>query len=73
MSTRTESDTMGQLQVASDRYWGAQTERSINNFPIGRDTFIWGRPIIRALGIPGAGRAIQSAPHPGPQSCDNVS
>jgi fumarate hydratase class II len=42
---------MGQVQVESDRYWGAQTERSIHNFPIGRDTFVWGRPIIRALGI----------------------
>jgi fumarate hydratase class II len=51
MSTRTESDTMGQLQVQADRYWGAQTERSIHNFPIGRDTFVWGRPIIRSLGI----------------------
>lgn len=49
--TRTESDTMGQLQVAADRYWGAQTQRSIQNFPIGRDTFVWGRPVIRALGI----------------------
>ena len=45
MSTRTEHDTMGQLQVASDRDLGAQTERSINNFPIGRDTFVWGRPV----------------------------
>ncbi len=51
MSTRTESDTMGQVQVQADRYWGAQTERSIHNFPIGRDTFVWGRPIIRSLGI----------------------
>ena len=49
--TRTESDTMGTVQVAADRLWGAQTERSIHNFPIGRDTFVWGRPIIRALGI----------------------
>lgn len=57
--TRKESDTMGTLDVAADRYWGAQTERSIHNFPIGRDTFVWGRPIIRALGIlkKGAARA----------------
>jgi fumarate hydratase class II len=61
MNTRTESDTMGQLQVASDRYWGAQTERSIHNFPIGRDTFVWGRPIIRALGILKKGAAQANA------------
>ncbi|WP_019587938.1 class II fumarate hydratase [Deinococcus apachensis] len=59
--TRTESDTMGQLQVAADRYWGAQTERSIHNFPIGRDTFVWGRPIIRALGILKKGAAQANA------------
>ncbi len=52
---------MGQLQVASDRYWGAQTERSIHNFPIGRDTFVWGRPIIRALGILKKGAAEANA------------
>ncbi|MGB8384754.1 MAG: class II fumarate hydratase [Dermatophilaceae bacterium] len=51
MSTRTEHDTMGQVDVAADRYWGAQTQRSIENFDIGRDTFVWGRPMIRALGI----------------------
>ncbi|MGO1383404.1 MAG: class II fumarate hydratase [Arachnia sp.] len=49
--TRTETDSMGALEVASDRYWGAQTQRSIGNFPIGRDTFVWGRSMIRALGI----------------------
>ena len=61
MGTRTESDTMGQVQVASDRYWGAQTERSIHNFPIGRDTFVWGRPIIRALGVLKKGAAQANA------------
>ncbi len=61
MSTRTESDTMGQVQVEADRYWGAQTERSIHNFPIGRDTFVWGRPIIRSLGILKKGAAQANA------------
>ena len=42
---------MGAFEVEASRYWGAQTERSIHNFPIGRDTFVWGRPIVRALGI----------------------
>ncbi|KCZ92841.1 class II fumarate hydratase [Hyphomonas johnsonii] len=47
--TRTETDTMGPVEVASDRYWGAQAERSLGNFKIG-----WEKqpePIIRALGI----------------------
>jgi fumarate hydratase class II len=48
---RTESDSMGELQVPIDRYWGAQTERSRDNFRIGVDRFVWGRAIIRALGI----------------------
>ena len=47
--TRTESDTMGELQVASDRYWGAQTERSLAHFRIGDERFP--RELIRALGI----------------------
>ncbi|MFV0453116.1 MAG: class II fumarate hydratase [Propioniciclava sp.] len=49
--TRTETDSMGAVEVPADRYWGAQTQRSIGNFPIGRDTFVWGRSMIRALGI----------------------
>ncbi len=48
---RNETDSMGAVEVAADRYWGAQTQRSIGNFPIGRDTFVWGRSMIRALGI----------------------
>jgi fumarate hydratase class II len=42
---------MGPVDVPADRYWGAQTQRSIDNFDIGRDTFVWGRPMVRALGI----------------------
>jgi len=38
MSTRTESDSTGTIEVASDRYWGAQTQRSLENFPIGTET-----------------------------------
>ena len=34
--TRTETDTFGPIEVPADRYWGAQTERSIDNFQIGR-------------------------------------
>ena len=35
MSYRIEKDTMGEIQVPSDKYWGAQTQRSIQNFKIG--------------------------------------
>jgi len=48
---RTESDSMGEVQVPADRYWGAQTERSRDNFRIGVDRFKWGRAVTRALGI----------------------
>ena len=51
MSTRTEQDSMGTIEVAADRYWGAQTQRSLEHFPIGVDRFRWQRPMIRALGI----------------------
>jgi len=47
--TRTETDTFGPIEVASDRYWGAQAQRSLGNFKIG-----WEKqplPIVRALGI----------------------
>ena len=49
--TRLESDSMGTIAVPSNKYWGAQTQRSIINFPIGRDRFRWQSPIIRAVGI----------------------
>ncbi len=48
---RIEHDALGDVPVPSNRLWGAQTERSIHNFPIGRDRFTWTRPVIRALGI----------------------
>jgi fumarate hydratase, class II len=47
--TRTETDSMGEIAVAADRYWGAQTERSLHHFSIGREHFP--RPMIRALGL----------------------
>jgi fumarate hydratase class II len=47
--TRIESDTMGKVEVAADRYWGAQTERSLAHFKIGAERFP--REMIRALGI----------------------
>ncbi len=48
-NTRTETDSFGPLEVPSDKYWGAQTQRSLMNFPIG-----WEKQpiaIIRALGV----------------------
>ncbi|MEZ5908687.1 MAG: class II fumarate hydratase [Hyphomicrobiaceae bacterium] len=73
--TRTETDTFGPIEVPSDKYWGAQAQRSLGNFKIG-----WERqpkPVIRALGIvkqaaaetnmalgrlePGIGKAIVDA------------
>jgi len=47
---REEKDSMGTIEVPADHYWGAQTERSLHNFDIGRDTFVWGRDMVRALG-----------------------
>ncbi|QDK44920.1 class II fumarate hydratase [Bdellovibrio sp. ZAP7] len=49
MSFRTEKDTMGDVQVPADKFWGAQTQRSTENFKIGGDKFP--REMIRALGI----------------------
>ncbi|MEC7702032.1 MAG: class II fumarate hydratase [Pseudomonadota bacterium] len=46
---RTESDSIGEIDVPSDRYWGAQTERSLMNFDIGEEKMPL--PLIRALGI----------------------
>jgi fumarate hydratase, class II len=48
---RVESDSMGEMQVDASRYWGAATERSLAHFPIGRERFVWGRAMIRALGL----------------------
>ena len=49
--TRREHDSLGVVEVPDDRLWGAQTQRSLENFPIGRRRFQWGRPVIRAFGI----------------------
>src|ERR1700680_1688476 len=46
---RVESDSMGAINVANDRYWGAQTERSLLHFGIGFDRMP--RSVVRAFGI----------------------
>ena len=48
-STRIESDSMGEIEVPADRYWGAQTQRSLHHFDIGSETMP--KPLIRAFGI----------------------
>jgi fumarate hydratase class II len=48
-STRTETDSFGPIQVPADRYWGAQTQRSLENFRIGTERMP--APVIRALAI----------------------
>jgi len=48
-ATRTESDTFGPIEVPAHRYWGAQTQRSIQNFKIGTDRMP--APLVHALGL----------------------
>src|SRR5882672_186442 len=48
---RIEEDALGDVHVPAEHLWGAQTQRSHLNFPIGVERFRWGRPVIRALGI----------------------
>lgn len=47
--TRIESDSMGEIAVPADKYWGAQTERSLHHFNIGND--IMPREVTHAFGI----------------------
>ena len=49
MKTRVESDSMGEVEVPADKYWGAQTQRSFENFKIGTEKMPL--PLIRALGV----------------------
>jgi fumarate hydratase class II len=49
MATRTETDTFGPIDVPADKYWGAQAQRSLQNFKIGEEKMP--APIVRALGI----------------------
>ena len=46
---RIETDTMGEVRVPAEKYWGAQTQRSIENFPIGEDSIP--KALVHALGI----------------------
>ena len=48
-NTRIETDSLGEMEVPADKYWGAQTQRSLENFKIGGEKMP--APLIRALGI----------------------
>ena len=48
---RSEHDSMGEVRVPADHYWGAQTQRSLEHFPIGTERFRWGRRVIWSLGV----------------------
>ncbi|HCY84024.1 MAG TPA: class II fumarate hydratase, partial [Desulfobacteraceae bacterium] len=48
-NVRIETDTMGEVRVPADAYWGAQTQRAVENFRIGRETMP--EEIIRAFGV----------------------
>lgn len=50
-ATRTEKDTFGPLEVPADRYWGAQTQRSLQNFKIGGARERMPPPVVKAFGI----------------------
>ena len=51
MEYRIEHDSMGEIRVPADKYWGAQTQRSVENFPIGVGLETMPREIIRAFGL----------------------
>lgn len=51
MEFRTEKDTLGKVQVPADKYWGAQTQRSIENFQIAQDINKMPKEIVRAFAI----------------------
>ncbi len=59
MSTRIEHDSLGPVEVPADRFWGAQTQRSLAHFRIGHEH--WPRSLLRALGIVKRSAAIVNA------------
>ena len=59
MDYRTEKDTMGEIRVPSDKYWGAQTQRSLENFKIGGQTMPL--EVIRAFAVLKKAAALTNA------------
>jgi fumarate hydratase class II len=74
MSFRTEKDTMGKVQVPAHVYWGAQTQRSIENFKIARDTNKMPIEVIRAFAMlkKAAAMANMDARVLSPEKCDLI-
>ena len=60
-ATRQERDTFGDIEVPADRYWGAQTQRSIENFPIGRERYRMLPSVVRAMGVLKKGASITNS------------
>ena len=58
---RIEKDALGEVPVPAHRLWGAQTQRSVDNFPIGVSRFAFGRPVVRAFGLVKQGAARANA------------
>ncbi len=48
---RVEEDALGDVRVPADHLWGAQTERSRQNFTVGMERHRWGRPVVHAFGL----------------------
>lgn len=69
MTTRTESDSMGSIEVPAEGYWGAQTQRSMHHFNIGND--LMPKELIRAFGILKKATAIVNQKN-GQLSADNA-
>ena len=59
MQTRIEHDTMGDVEVPSEAMWGAQTQRSLQNFKIGQERLP--RAMIRAMGLVKKAAAMTNA------------
>jgi len=57
MEYRIEHDSMGEVKVAADRYWGAQTQRSYENFPIGKEKIPM--EVIKAFAVLKKNRRLQ--------------
>ncbi|MCC7243501.1 MAG: class II fumarate hydratase [Acidobacteria bacterium] len=58
---RLEHDALGEVAVPVERLWGAQTQRSLQHFDIGRDRFRWPRPVVRAFGLIKKSAALANA------------
>ncbi len=72
MQTRIEHDTMGEVAVPSEALWGAQTQRSLQNFKIGNERLP--RPMIRAMGLVKKAAALTNAElNQIPKNCHAIS